>query len=355
MFSNSLIPDTASLVAHAYLLSEDGKMDLSNFTRSFEELDPYPDGESVNISHQMDSGERRRMSINNIVRYPSHVGDTTETSPNGVTGDHNQTIQFTNTVTPTTSSQQTLYQPVLVGHSTMQGAADACPPSMGYQAYNHNYEVTSNEDPTNATTQQSRSSSSHPKANGNIAILPTLVNRDTKYLPEESRHRTGSVPDLKKSTPTSSQKNMITEWGLRVDEEDTSWVDVTNRVLFSSTPQRSEQTLCGNHVAAADIATGQDISRGVFFFFPDLGIRVAGNFRIHIVISKTTVVPKGSAEPSQPKSTFITEAITDPFLSLTPSAWQGHYKPTALSKHFAQQGVRIPLYKTRRKYNRRGD
>ncbi|KAH6584094.1 hypothetical protein BASA60_001099 [Batrachochytrium salamandrivorans] len=68
------------------------------------------------------------------------------------------------------------------------------------------------------------------------------------------------------------------------------WTDITHRVLQSPLPSFPTASLFGNQATAADIATGKDGNRGVFFFFPDIGIRVPGQFKLRIVISR---IPQG--------------------------------------------------------------
>ncbi|KAH6561072.1 hypothetical protein BASA62_010092 [Batrachochytrium salamandrivorans] len=46
------------------------------------------------------------------------------------------------------------------------------------------------------------------------------------------------------------------------------WTDITHRVLQSPLPSFPTASLFGNQATAADIATGKDGNRGVFFFFP---------------------------------------------------------------------------------------
>ncbi|KAK6092265.1 hypothetical protein MT418_007220 [Batrachochytrium dendrobatidis] len=126
------------------------------------------------------------------------------------------------------------------------------------------------------------------------------------------------------------------------------WKDITSRVLMNRPIQTQMSTLCGNQTAAADIATDLNNNRGVFFFFPDLGIRIPGKFKIRIIISRIQLDESQRDELISPKNTILTEVVTNAFISHSPNSWAGHHAPTQLSKHFSRQGVRIPLFKTRR-------
>ncbi|KAH6589800.1 hypothetical protein BASA50_009770 [Batrachochytrium salamandrivorans] len=53
-----------------------------------------------------------------------------------------------------------------------------------------------------------------------------------------------------------------------------------------SKPGVPTASLFGSQTTAADIVTGKDGNRGVFFFFPDIGIKVSGQFKLRIVISR---------------------------------------------------------------------
>ncbi|KAH6593743.1 hypothetical protein BASA50_007119 [Batrachochytrium salamandrivorans] len=70
------------------------------------------------------------------------------------------------------------------------------------------------------------------------------------------------------------------------DSKRSVWTDITQHVLQSPLPSVPTASLFGSQTTAADIATGKDGSRGVFFFFSDIGIRVSGQFKLRIVISR---------------------------------------------------------------------
>ncbi|KAH6595435.1 hypothetical protein BASA50_005847 [Batrachochytrium salamandrivorans] len=70
------------------------------------------------------------------------------------------------------------------------------------------------------------------------------------------------------------------------DSKRSVWTDITHRVLQLPLPSAPTASLFGSQITAADIATGEDGSRGVFFFFSDIGIRVSGQFKLRIVISR---------------------------------------------------------------------
>ncbi|KAH6598407.1 hypothetical protein BASA50_003770 [Batrachochytrium salamandrivorans] len=70
------------------------------------------------------------------------------------------------------------------------------------------------------------------------------------------------------------------------DNKRSVWTDITHRVLQLPLPSVPTASLFGSQTTAADIATGENGSRGVFFFFSDIGIRVSGQFKLRIVISR---------------------------------------------------------------------
>ncbi|KAH9267888.1 hypothetical protein BASA83_009597 [Batrachochytrium salamandrivorans] len=70
------------------------------------------------------------------------------------------------------------------------------------------------------------------------------------------------------------------------DSKRSVWTDITHRVLQLPLPSAPTASLFGSQTTAADIATGEDGGRGVFFFFSDIGIRVSGQFKLCIVISR---------------------------------------------------------------------
>ncbi|KAH9264963.1 hypothetical protein BASA83_011555 [Batrachochytrium salamandrivorans] len=70
------------------------------------------------------------------------------------------------------------------------------------------------------------------------------------------------------------------------DSKRSVWTDITHHVLQLPLPSAPTASLFGSQTTAADIAMGEDGSRGVFFFFSDIGIRVSGQFKLCIVISR---------------------------------------------------------------------
>ncbi|KAI8916903.1 velvet factor-domain-containing protein [Entophlyctis helioformis] len=125
------------------------------------------------------------------------------------------------------------------------------------------------------------------------------------------------------------------------------FVDVTRDVLFNNSLSQVERSLCGQLVTHADIIKESFSTRGVFFSFPDLGVRVEGIYRIRIVVSRVALTAEGDADISLGRhvdlSTVIAESITDAFVSYSPRDWPGFLETTALSKRFAMQGVKIPV------------
>ncbi|KAH9251989.1 hypothetical protein BASA81_010083 [Batrachochytrium salamandrivorans] len=115
-------------------------------------------------------------------------------------------------------------------------------------------------------------------------------------------------------------------------------------------------SLFGSQTTAADIATGEDGSRGVFFFFSDIGIRVPGQFKLRIVISR---MPQENCPHSLMNdqthctickhSTQLAEVTTDIFISYPADTWEGHCSQTPLSNHFSRQGIHIPSFKANNK------
>ncbi|KAH6592156.1 hypothetical protein BASA61_004676 [Batrachochytrium salamandrivorans] len=140
------------------------------------------------------------------------------------------------------------------------------------------------------------------------------------------------------------------------DNKRSVWTDITHRVLQLPLPSAPTASLFGSQTTAADIATGEDGSRGVFFFFSDIGIRVPGQFKLRIVISR---MPQENCPHSLMNdqthctickhSTQLAEVTTDIFISYPADTWEGHCSQTPLSNHFSRQGIHIPTSKTNNK------
>ncbi|KAK5666742.1 hypothetical protein QVD99_006801 [Batrachochytrium dendrobatidis] len=107
---------------------------------------------------------------------------------------------------------------------------------------------------------------------------PPCIVDDTTYLPDTDYPQSQVPVDFASHTTPPNTIQSISD--------KSEWRDITSHVLVNRSVQAQIPTLCGNQTAAADIATDLDNNRGVFFFFPDLGIRIPGKFKIRIIISK---------------------------------------------------------------------
>ncbi|KAH6561070.1 hypothetical protein BASA62_010090 [Batrachochytrium salamandrivorans] len=132
------------------------------------------------------------------------------------------------------------------------------------------------------------------------------------------------------------------------------WTDITHRVLQSPLPSFPTASLFGNQATAADIATGKDGNRGVFFFFPDIGIRVPGQFKLRIVISR---IPQGNCPHNLMNdqthcticnhSTQLAEVTTDIFISHPADTWGGPLYRTSRDRLKIRPNITPPRCHTR--------
>ncbi|TPX67332.1 hypothetical protein SpCBS45565_g03871 [Spizellomyces sp. 'palustris'] len=132
-----------------------------------------------------------------------------------------------------------------------------------------------------------------------------------------------------------------------------------------------ERTLSGSLVSSCHYLTDLSGSKGAYFVFPDLSIRVEGSFRLKVILTNLASIYSGNVD--KPAVT-VCSAVSQPFSSFNARDYPGlkggmnskslvsstlyssrfafmEPESTELSKHFADQGIKIPIRrKTRRRY-----
>ncbi|KAJ3039422.1 hypothetical protein HDV00_012198 [Rhizophlyctis rosea] len=108
-----------------------------------------------------------------------------------------------------------------------------------------------------------------------------------------------------------------------------------------------ERSLFGSLVSSCHFLTDLSGSKGAYFVFPDLSIRIEGKFRLKLIMSDLSCIYSGQTERAAPQ---VCTAVSQVFTAYTARDWPGMQESTDLSKHFADQGIKIPI---RRKAKRR--
>ncbi|CAO1613725.1 unnamed protein product [Parajaminaea phylloscopi] len=115
------------------------------------------------------------------------------------------------------------------------------------------------------------------------------------------------------------------------------------------TTESYTRNFVGASVASANILKDERDRLGIFFVLQDLSVRTEGVYRIKLMLANL------SGEDGQIKpgvSEALAETYTEPFTVYTPRRFPGVIEPTALSKKFAAQGVKIPVRVDRKKRRR---
>ncbi|KAJ1887814.1 hypothetical protein LPJ81_006452 [Coemansia sp. IMI 209127] len=94
------------------------------------------------------------------------------------------------------------------------------------------------------------------------------------------------------------------------------------------------RNLIGSSVATGAKLLGMDGSLGIFFVFPDLSIRKDGEYRF-----------REMGELMRTSAPIKARAFSEPFKVYSAKQFPGMIESTQLSKHFAKQGVKIPVRK----------
>lgn len=80
---------------------------------------------------------------------------------------------------------------------------------------------------------------------------------------------------------------------------------------------------------------------GIFFVLPDLSVRTEGEFRLRLRL--TSLGTLGAGLRTDSTSPIVASVYTQAFSVTSAKRFAGQLDPTALSKCFARQGVRIPV------------
>ncbi|KAJ3181394.1 hypothetical protein HDU85_003712 [Gaertneriomyces sp. JEL0708] len=108
-----------------------------------------------------------------------------------------------------------------------------------------------------------------------------------------------------------------------------------------------QHTLTGLVISPSYYLTDLQGSKGVFFIFSEMGVRVAGKFRLRIslVDLRSTIAASGpspnTSEPSRDSATELTSVVTDVFEVYGVRDFPGQKESPELVRHFAEQGVRV--------------
>ncbi|KAH6569002.1 hypothetical protein BASA62_005128 [Batrachochytrium salamandrivorans] len=257
--SHNTIQNTSLLVAHAYLTSSDGYSDMSYFVRPLE----------VKVQQQVTPdcplSKSEAMEQQYSLQQQLHVSQQQQASSSLLVKQHIPHNQHSVSLSSKYKHPSSLFQR-LQNTQTIRDHP-SIPLVTTLRPFQQSFISTLNRESTHSS-----SSCSLPGIT-TLASLNFKTSHHSHYLSNEAPNSTDPAggdhyPNSKRSV----------------------WTDITHRVLQSPLPSFPTASLFGNQATAADIATGKDGNRGVFFFFPDIGIRVPGQFKLRIVISR---IPQG--------------------------------------------------------------
>ncbi|KAF8517985.1 velvet factor, partial [Hysterangium stoloniferum] len=102
----------------------------------------------------------------------------------------------------------------------------------------------------------------------------------------------------------------------------------------------SNSELYGTTIAAPQNLRDPEGTRGVYFIFPDVGVRRRGQWRLHVSLMRIALVGSPTVLTNGDAGTRLTGAWTNPF-DIVPA--QGYIAPsiTPLTRHFQSQGIRM--------------
>lgn len=127
-------------------------------------------------------------------------------------------------------------------------------------------------------------------------------------------------------------------------------IDVTPAAPYTTvTTETYTRNFVGASVASANILKDENDHLGIFFVLQDLSVRTEGVYRIKLMFVN---LAGSQGQIKMGVSEALAETYTEPFTVYTPRRFPGVIEPTALSKKFAAQGVKIPVRVDRKKRRR---
>ncbi|KAH6574234.1 hypothetical protein BASA60_005642 [Batrachochytrium salamandrivorans] len=252
--SHNAIQSISLLVARAYLTSSDGCSDRSYFVRPLEaEVQ-----KQVISDHPLSKPEVMEQQ-DLLQKQQLHVSQQQQASSSSLVEQHiphNQHSLSHNYKYPSSPFRRLQSTQAIRDHPSTP-LVDASHPL---------------QQSLTSTSNQGSTHISSPFPSSGITTLDSLDFK-TSHHPHPLSHEAPNSTDPADADHCPDSKRSV-------------WTDITHRVLQLPLPSAPTASLFGSQATVADIATGKDRNRGVFFFFPDIGIRVSGQFKLRIVISK---------------------------------------------------------------------
>ncbi|KAH6595614.1 hypothetical protein BASA50_005699 [Batrachochytrium salamandrivorans] len=257
--SHNTIQNTSLLVARAYLISSDGCSDRSYFVRPLEtEVQ-----KQVTPNHPLSKPEVMEQH-HLLLQKQLHDSQQHQQQHQQQQHQQQQHIPHNQHFVPLSPKYKYPSSPFRRPQNTQAIQSDPSTPLA-----NTLYPLQ--QSPISTSNRGSTHSSSPCPLPG----INTLASLDfkTSHHPQPLSHEAPNSTDPADADHCPNSKRSV-------------WTDITHRVFQSPLPSVPTPSLFGSQTTAADIATGEDGNRGVFFFFPDIGIRVPGQFKLRIVISR---------------------------------------------------------------------
>ncbi|KAH9271183.1 hypothetical protein BASA83_006728 [Batrachochytrium salamandrivorans] len=256
--SHNTIQNTSLLVARAYLTSSDGCSDRSYFVRPLEDevqkqvTPDHPlskpevmEQHYLSLQQQLNTSQQQQASSSSSSLVEQHIP-------------HNQhSVPLSHKYKYPSSPFRRLQSTQAIRDHPSTPLVDASHPL---------------QQSLISTSNQGSTHISPPFPSSGINTLASLDFK-TSHHPHPLSHEAPNSTDPADADHYPDSKRSV-------------WTDITHRVLQLPLPSVPTASLFGSQTTAADIATGEDGSRGVFFFFSDIGIRVSGQFKLRIVISR---------------------------------------------------------------------
>lgn len=194
-----------------------------------------------------------------------------------------------------------------------------------------------------------------------VAAKKSNDDDSTSEFPSDFRRRrakTSPLPTFKSSSvPQSSSfhPSGLISYASPTDPSTVPALDpasLTRSLLAVSTPQKWKRTLSGGLVSSCHLLTDLNGKRGAYFVFSDLCVRVEGIFRLKVLLLDLRLASTSKEAIDREKTDqLLASILTEPFVCQVPREWTGAQESSDLAKHFADQGIKIPIRRKARKHN----
>ncbi|KAJ2064074.1 hypothetical protein GGI17_001266 [Coemansia sp. S146] len=170
-----------------------------------------------------------------------------------------------------------------------------------------------------------------PASTGMFASTPVMASTNGSHSLQNHHHESNTGTSIFLTQHNASSANIMSF------SAGNGGLDNGNETYYSGTTAAAD--ISGASVTTGAKLIGVDGSSGVFFVFPDLSIRKDGEYRFRFSFFDL------KCDMLNTTAQIKARTFSEPFRVYSAKQFPGMIESTPLSKHFAKQGVKIPVRK----------